>query len=309
MSKESKMETKRSQSQSSMSASDSPAIMAGHTNTCVICHGSFDDNDKICIQCDSCQNWYHAFCVNLTDDQAKFIAELDAKGVKWFCKVCANANSNFDPFLKSEKRFSNIEKKLEQMSDSLAKFTSKPVPEFPSKEAFSDIVKKNVESYHLSIAETITKNSKSIEQTTQSTNQLLEKQAGILDSQKRRNFAILHGISEEDLEEGNGWHHQSKLAEILEQISFPGQKIMNFYRLGGKVSGKARPIKLKFEDENQKWDFIKRINAEKIKGVFAKLDLPQSERNAEFALREKVRKIKEKNPQEAFKLKKIKISM
>jgi len=92
-------------------------------------------------------------------------------------------------------------------------------------------------------------------------------------------------------------------------ISFPKTQILNSFRLGGNHSDKdkLRPIKLQFENETQKWDFVERVNKTKLPGVYAKLDLSKTERDSEYTLREKARQMGTEYPDSVFKIKNSKI--
>ncbi|KAI8915662.1 hypothetical protein EDD86DRAFT_185283, partial [Gorgonomyces haynaldii] len=45
-----------------------------------ICHQPYDE-EKFYIQCDSCEDWFHGTCVNITETQSDQIE-------KYFCQEC-----------------------------------------------------------------------------------------------------------------------------------------------------------------------------------------------------------------------------
>ena len=44
-----------------------------------------------------------------------------------------------------------------------------------------------------------------------------------------------------------------------------------------------RPLKVITESREQKWDILKRVNSQRIQGIFAKPDLTRAEREADLA--------------------------
>jgi len=54
-------------------------------------------------------------------------------------------------------------------------------------------------------------------------------------------------------------------------------------------------MRLTLASEVQKWEFLKRINAQKIEGVFARLDLNKEEQEKDFQLRSELREMRQKN--------------
>jgi len=57
-----------------------------------------------------------------------------------------------------------------------------------------------------------------------------------------------------------------------------------------KITPVTRSITLIFENETEKWEFVKRVNTGlKQKNIFCKLDMCQEVRNQEWALREQIR--------------------
>ena len=61
-------------------------------------------------------------------------------------------------------------------------------------------------------------------------------------------------------------------------------------------------MRLTLASEVQKWEFLKRINAQKIEGVFARLDLNKEEQEKDFQLRSELRELRQKNPENKYKI-------
>lgn len=263
--------------------------------TCKKCSKSFASSNA--IECDKCHTWFHPTCVGLTNPESQTISKLERKGVFWCCPDC-NAKPIFDTC--TEDRFCILEDKLDAITINLAKINQQSLEENKRQEkTFVDIVKQNVEKIEKQydvFQEGIKVDLHTLRQNSTDANKLLKTQAEYMETEKRKNSAITHGVPEDTYN------------EFLKAISYPSEKIIQTFRLGKKnESGKPRPLKLVFVDEVQKWDFIKRVNNEKPRGVFATLDLTREEREEEFKTRELARNLRTENPSETYKIKNGKI--
>lgn len=111
--------------------------------------------------------------------------------------------------------------------------------------------------------------------------------------------AILYGLSENNEKSTQYLIVDLVNKECFKQIKCPVKAV----RLGQKVEGKNRPIKLEFTDEHWKWEFLKRANA-MLKGdrIYCKLDVSKEVRDQEFAMREKLRKLRKNNPSSEYRI-------
>lgn len=66
-------------------------------------------------------------------------------------------------------------------------------------------------------------------------------------------------------------------------------KPITAFRLGPKENIENRPIKLKFQDENEKSSFLKRTNTLRARQIFCRLDVAKETRDKEYQLMEKIR--------------------
>jgi len=74
-------------------------------------------------------------------------------------------------------------------------------------------------------------------------------------------------------------------------------------RLTSRVSGKPRPIKLEFEDEATKWEFLKRTNASlRNKNIFCKLDESKEVRDEQYKLHQTIKEMKDEKPDVNFRI-------
>ena len=84
----------------------------------------------------------------------------------------------------------------------------------------------------------------------------------------------------------------------------------NLFRLGKVENVKSNeqgkkplgPLKLCTVSKEQKWNILKRINALKLNGIFAKPDLNIKEREVDFRLRAELKKIRAANPTQIYKI-------
>ena len=52
---------------------------------CTICMG-FCLEDENCIQCDTCVNWFHKECVNLSNERFRYLS--NNRNAKFMCTIC-----------------------------------------------------------------------------------------------------------------------------------------------------------------------------------------------------------------------------
>ena len=79
-------------------------------------------------------------------------------------------------------------------------------------------------------------------------------------------------------------------------------------RLGALAQGKNRPIRVTLDTEDRKWEVLKRINAVKIRGIFARLDMSREEREKDFSLRRELRETRGADPENSYKIVKGKVT-
>ena len=126
------------------------------------------------------------------------------------------------------------------------------------------------------------------------TENMIKRQNEINEAESRRNNAILYGLIE------------TNNCPVIEQVNeFMKKECFKFLnkpvaaiRLGdkNKDDGKPRPIKVIFESEPSKWEFVKRVNSGPMKKekIFCKIDVSQEVRNKEWTLREEIRNKKKR---------------
>ena len=234
---------------------------------CEKCTKKIDDEDEgtLSIECETCLNWFHLDCTDLIKQDLNTITK---KGIHWFCDQCeAVASPNFITRLKAVE--SRIEKSYDQVMGSFNNRMTAVESQLTS--LFENHVSKSEKTFASVVA-------KLEDSTTTINRQLKTQEVQIkyikteISSESRAKNIIVFGIFEKHdttLDESIG-----KLSEVLDScsLSFHASRD-NATRLGQKKVDKIRPMRLTLASEVQKWEFLKRIKAQKIEGVFARLDL------------------------------------
>jgi len=100
----------------------------------------------------------------------------------------------------------------------------------------------------------------------ESAQKLIAKNHALNEVELRRNNAILYGIEEQENITAIRQVEELMRLKLYLRCPVPAQA----FRLGRKLSNRPRPIKLHFQDESFKWDFIKRTNSKDTRntGIF-----------------------------------------
>ena len=233
-------------------------------------------DDTQWIQCDQCSCWYHGVCQNFNKTEVNYISKLSIKGVKWECKKCVKRPGN-----ELENKVSAIEESVKRMEQLLKEHGVQTETRLQTFEkTYSAVVKENVENMCDKLQTTAT-----------STQAMLTQQLQDKEQEARKNNAIIYSLTETEDSEDT----QDTVAVFLERECFQDTcHPIESTRLGKKKE-QPRPIKVRFNNEQEKWQFVKRVNAMKIDGVFCKLDSSKATRNDEWALRERVRELRAKD--------------
>lgn len=238
------------------------------------------------ITCDTCNQWYHGTWQDLQPKEVTTITRLASKGVRWHCTHCLEiVKSSTDktevPSLilngKSAKQIDNIERIVKTIAENHNSSLDQV------KSEWSDMLKKNMEG--------INKNAHFAQQA----KNLMEKSHQLREEENRKNNAIVTGIQEQEGKTAIDQIKELMKLECFARNNAPLQAV----RLGKKIDDgqQKRPIKVRFEDENTKWEFIKRFNNKALReqSIYCKLDESQEVRNQQFLLRQEVKKLKAKN--------------
>jgi hypothetical protein len=160
---------------------------------------------------------------------------------------------------------------------------------------WSDVLKRNTEN--------INKNT----QVAQQAKILMEQSHQLKEEENRKNNAIITGVTEQDDSTAIQQIKELMTQECFAKNSEPIQAM----RLGKKTEDQVqkRPIKVRFDDEQSKWEFIKRFNnhALREKQIFCKLDESQAVRNQQFQLRQEVRSLRTENGTNEYRIRNMQI--
>ena len=253
------------------------------------------------IQCDSCEIWFHGICQDLQPADVNSIKKLENHGVRWFCTTCAKNKKN-DATSPQQKaalyKLEGIEKAIREIQQTCSETLKSNTEQITKlKEDYAKVVETNTS--HIKMATVTNENAEKI----------LRKQQQMNEAETRKLNAIIYGIKESDspvLEQVNQFMKQ----ECFKKSSPPVMAM----RLGRKSqeeteNKKPRPIKLVFESEASKWNFVKRVNSGSARdeGIFCKIDTSQEVRNQEWALREKIRELKNSDDVSEYRIRNLHI--
>lgn len=268
---------------------------------CANCNKNADEQKcHLMIRCDCCEAWYHSQCQDLTKAEANLISCADMKGVRWFCTKCS-------PILiiKTSAQASTTEDKLEAINHPVRILTKKFENEFTGKSNLSasntpyrDALKSNTDE----IMKTVTENTVNIKRS----QEMLQQSLDNADTEARKMNAILYGLKENTEKPVLNQIEEFLNKECFSHLSGP----TSAYRLGVKKDDNSRPIKIKFEGETEKWEFLRRVN-HNLKGtpIFCLLDRPKAQRDEEFKLRQAVKKLSTENPGSKFRTREMSIQV
>lgn len=256
------------------------------------------------ISCDVCQKWFHGLCQGLSNTEVNTIAKLAKKGVLWLCDMCTKSNNIFN----ASPNFSNTQSsdytaiKLENIERIVNKIA----------ETCGEKMEANIEILKTQYADVLKKNTENIEASaiiTKSTKDLLAKSYQINEEEARKNNAIITGLVEDETKTA-----LEVVEDMMYKLSFSkGSKPLQAFRLGKRNNDgpQKRPLKLRFSDEQAKWEFLKRVNASSLKenGIYCKLDESQEVRDQQYSLRKQARDLKSQNPDNSYRVRNLHVQV
>lgn len=283
----------------------------------------------------------HWFCGNcdLSHSLQWSAVRKDISEVKTLIEKSKNESDELFSTSSFDERFKTLEKKLESMNhilvESYAKLETsieKQIGLNSNEESISRgletrliAMDKNVETHMKVIKQTLTE-SQTLERSYASVLKDLGKNSSVLVTAATNNIKqnereqketrdknlIIFGVKECETKQET----VEKVQQLLEDCHLPNKITQtDIHRLGHvnniKVDSQGdkipRPIKLITESKGVKWEILKRINHLKKQGIFTKPDLNKTEREADFCLRQELKKTREENPGNTYKISKNKI--
>ena len=203
------------------------------------------------------------------------------------------SNGSLAQYSATMAKLEGIDRTVKQLSESISKHKSDVDEQMDVfRQSYASVLKQNTEN----IQKTLEVNS--------SAKQILTKTIEQNENDLRKKNAILYGLDEDPKKSTSDQIH-----DILRDVCFQHIKTpINMLRLGNKVEGKKRPVKLEFVDETSKWEFLKRANATmRSSNIFCKLDVSRETRDREYVLRQEVRKLKETHHDAVYRIRNCKI--
>jgi hypothetical protein len=219
------------------------------------------------------------------------ITKLNEQGVRWFCDSCVSTKLSDDGSSNEKtavKKLNHIESKIDALNESIAKLHKESTERVDKlNTSWADIARSNQGE--------LAKEMKKALEVSSTTQVLIAKNLERSENESRALNTVLYGLPESDSSAMEQVENLMK-KELFKDHNRPLQAT----RLGRKTPEKPRPIKLRFNNEKDKWEFLKRVNFSlREEQIFCKLDLSQQSRNKEFELRQRLRALKQSgNPTE-----------
>lgn len=308
-SRDSQEVNKGSQQQQQQQRNDDDETPCGKCKE-VECVGTIGNGRKkvyktLWISCDACAVWYHAICQDLQNADANSIKKLANHGVRWYCDTCISKKCEGDTVGNTSlhhkttiNKLDGIEKAIKEMQKSYSAALQTNTEQIAQlKENYAQVVQKSAKQIEMATV------------SNENTEKMLRRQQQMNEAESRKLNAIIYGINEEE----SPVLDQVKQFMTRECFKKSNPPVMAM-RLGRKSSDedenrKPRPIKLVFENESSKWDFVKRVNSGTMKqeNIFCKIDTSQEVRNQEWVLREKIRELKGSDVTAEYRIRNLQI--
>ena len=259
--------------------------------------------NQVMISCDCCELWFHNQCQNLNKTEANLIAKGMSKGIKWFCTSCCPSLM----VMKSNQKTKTTDERLDMIALSIKSLNDK----MSSTTSARSVTDRNApeQSYYQALMSNIESMNKAVnanKQNIRKSQDFLQQTLDQSDAEARKVNAILYGINEVEQTKAI-----EQVKELLNNECFSKSPMpVSAFRLGAKKDNTTtpRPIKVKFNDEASKWEFVKRVNANlKSQRIFCKLDTSKEFRDKEYALRQRLQKLKADDSNQKYRIRDMQI--
>lgn len=259
--------------------SSSGQTLSGN-NSCAACSKSVT-RSKCHLKCSTCHEFYHTLCIPEWNDitNQSELAIFDRPGVMWYCAKC-------QPTLKDYVLASGLKDSVELLSTKVDNVTKLLCENVKISKTYASVVNDNADIKNIAVR----------------LEEKIQKQTISKERNERDLSAIVHGLSE------TGNTHDYVL-DTLDCVSFGPSTVKKITRLGQRVnetstdSSKIRPVRITFNSEVNKIDFIRRYNNWSDRNnTFATPDLSKEEQERGYKLRVTRRELIAKNPENKYRI-------
>lgn len=279
------------------------ASVSSMARQCPTCSVKITGGQKaLALSCATCTNLFHTAC--LSDDWKEVtkyadLAFISKRGLLWYCDTCLKRLSGYSyvPDINEKLDTANAElltiKKLLCETIETTKSCSQTAVEQTSIAAeITKRVEDNLESESNMLKAELQNQFQVLKQQSDT----IQQQAKTHESEERKKNAIVYNISEK-------YYLEDHLLAIMHELSFNSRSVHQWGRLGRSKKDKDRPIKIKFESEVSKNDFLWRLNRWDRRGnYFGRNDIPPDEQEKEYRLRMQKRDLESEQPETKFRI-------
>lgn len=272
-------------------------------NLCSTCNKSTAKGKS--LECSLCSVLAHITCVTKDRDiSAQELTLLNLPGILYYCPSCMPKLKSYHYWPESDKKLENITGKLDLVTTLVAQATEMAKTCDKKVEKLNNLVDtttlqlsqvvENTKSYANVVNQTTDLqrevkqvNTQLLKNATEHTNRLVKDQI--------KCNAILHGMPALSKEGPNDLLERVR-AVLSDKLYLDPLKLRKAIRIGIEKDNKVRPVRLVFDTETCKQEFLIRYNNRENKDrSFAKKDLTKEEQIQEFNLRKKRRELIEQD--------------
>lgn len=212
------------------------------SNLCKGCHFKVRDND--CgLFCDLCEGWYHAGCAGVSQNLYKMLEKDDEI---WICKHCKGT-------LKGKmKKINRLEEENKQYKEANATL----VDELEDWKNKFQAMKGEIVDEVAAKVEAIFNQRIKVEVEERVTEVMRERE----EKEKKKNNLVIYNLEESDAEDKQEREREDQLkcVNLFTEIRCENIRVRETVRLGKMTEGRKRPLLLKLENENSKYEVLRR---------------------------------------------------
>ena len=213
-------------------------------------------------QCMSCLKWLHRDCTNLSKLQFDAIVEAAQEGkksIQYYCELCetpvSDVLSNIQKFKKMQIELENIKTeisgrfdKLESRMTKMEEKVSKGITADIKSPSFRDILKKDIQT---TVSQNLNEKLSRFKQ---------QEEKDIIEEKK--NNIVLFNVPESTSDDiKTRMKHDRRMFLLtyeIEEENFNDKTVKQMHRVGKKQSEKARPMVIKFTENETKMEYLKK---------------------------------------------------